>query len=49
MLKGIIVIAAAVMMQYVDTSMLYHNIKTQSVIKLYIMFNMLEVTPQSVS
>ncbi|XP_054711485.1 transmembrane anterior posterior transformation protein 1 homolog [Uloborus diversus] len=30
-------------MTYVDTSMLYHIVKSQSVIKLYIMFNMLEV------
>jgi len=27
-----------------DTSMIYHVIKSQSVIKLYIFFNMLEVT-----
>ncbi|GFT55910.1 transmembrane anterior posterior transformation protein 1 homolog [Trichonephila clavipes] len=30
-------------MTYVDTSMLYHIVKSQSVIKLYIMFNILEV------
>lgn len=30
-------------MNYVDTSMIYHIIKSQSVIKLYIFFNMLEV------
>ncbi|KAI1288002.1 Protein TAPT1 -like protein [Halotydeus destructor] len=42
-LKGIIVIVAAFLMSYVDTSVLYHNIKTQSVMKLYIFFNMLDV------
>ena len=31
-------------MSYVDTSMLYHMIKSQSVIKLYLMYNMIEVT-----
>ena len=30
-------------MSYVDTSMLYHMIKSQSVIKLYLMYNMIEV------
>lgn len=43
LLKGIIIIIAATLMAYVDTSMLYHIIKSQSVIKLYIFFNMLEV------
>lgn len=28
---------------YLDTNALYHQIKSQSVIKLYIFFNMLEV------
>lgn len=30
-------------MFYLDTNMLYHMIKSQSVIKLYIFYNMLEV------
>ena len=30
-------------MSYVDTSMLYHIIKSQSVIKLYLMYNMIEM------
>lgn len=43
LLKGSILIISAFLMGYVDTSMLYHIIKSQSVIKLYIFFNMLEV------
>lgn len=44
LLKGVILIISAILMNYVDTSMLYHIIKSQSVIKLYIFFNMLEVS-----
>lgn len=43
LMKGVIVICGVFLMSYVDTSMLYHIIKSQSVIKLYIFFNMLEV------
>lgn len=43
LLRGIILISATILISYVDTSILYHNIKSQSVIKLYIFFNMLEV------
>ncbi|GAB6023288.1 hypothetical protein CHUAL_008098 [Chamberlinius hualienensis] len=42
-LKGITFIACSFLMTYIDTSMMYHLIKSQSVIKLYIFFNMLEV------
>ncbi|RWS13743.1 Protein TAPT1-like protein [Dinothrombium tinctorium] len=42
-LKGVILILSAFLLSYLDTSMLYHMIKSQSVIKLYIFFNMLEV------
>lgn len=42
-LRGLILISATFLIGYVDTSILYHNIKTQSVMKLYIFFNMLEV------
>ncbi len=31
-------------MSYIDTSVMYHLIKSQSVIKLYIFYNMLEVS-----
>ncbi|XP_039282241.1 protein TAPT1 homolog [Nilaparvata lugens] len=43
LLKVSILIIASCMLFYVDTSMVYHLIKSQSVIKLYIFYNMLEV------
>uniref|UniRef100_A0A8C7IZH0 Transmembrane anterior posterior transformation 1b n=1 Tax=Oncorhynchus kisutch TaxID=8019 RepID=A0A8C7IZH0_ONCKI len=42
-MKGFIVVLCYVMMSYVDYSMMYHLIRGQSVIKLYIIYNMLEV------
>ncbi|GIY47146.1 protein TAPT1 homolog [Caerostris extrusa] len=47
--KVIILGTVSFMMTYVDTSMLYHIVKSQSVIKLYIMFNMLEVADKLIS
>uniref|UniRef100_A0A8B9IFJ3 Transmembrane anterior posterior transformation 1 n=1 Tax=Anser cygnoides TaxID=8845 RepID=A0A8B9IFJ3_ANSCY len=43
MLKGVILVICYFMMHYVDYSMMYHLIRGQSVIKLYIIYNMLEV------
>ncbi|XP_070647942.1 transmembrane anterior posterior transformation protein 1 homolog isoform X2 [Bos indicus] len=42
-LKGVILVICYCMMHYVDYSMMYHLIRGQSVIKLYIIYNMLEV------
>ncbi|KAF4513816.1 UNVERIFIED_CONTAM: hypothetical protein B566_EDAN015879 [Ephemera danica] len=42
-LKGVILICCSIVMTYIDTSMMYHLIKSQSIIKLYIFYNMLEV------
>ncbi|XP_048387069.1 transmembrane anterior posterior transformation protein 1-like isoform X1 [Stegostoma tigrinum] len=42
-LKALIMVICFVMMHYVDYSMMYHLIRGQSVIKLYIIYNMLEV------
>ncbi|XP_078534572.1 transmembrane anterior posterior transformation protein 1 homolog [Lissotriton helveticus] len=42
-MKGVILILCYFMMHYVDYSMMYHLIRGQSVIKLYIIYNMLEV------
>ncbi|KAG8453533.1 hypothetical protein GDO86_000240 [Hymenochirus boettgeri] len=42
-LKGIIMGICYFMLHYVDYSMMYHLIRGQSVIKLYIIYNMLEV------
>ena len=44
LLKGLIIVVCVYMMTYIDTSMMYHLIKSQSVIKLYLFYNMLEVT-----
>jgi len=43
LLKCSIIGTCCYAMSYVDTSMLYHMIKSQSVIKLYLMYNMIEV------
>jgi len=43
LLKGCILVTCSVGTLYIDTSVMYHIIKSQSVIKLYIFFNMLEV------
>jgi hypothetical protein len=42
-LKIIIILIASFIMQAVDTSVLYHLVRGQGVIKLYIFYNMLEV------
>lgn len=43
LLKGLIMVLCCSMMHYVDYAMMYHLIRGQSVIKLYIIYNMLEV------
>lgn len=43
-LKIFIIIAASFLMQFVDTSILYHLVRGQGIIKLYIFYNMLEVS-----
>ncbi|CAH1964666.1 unnamed protein product [Acanthoscelides obtectus] len=43
LLKALILLVCTATMFYLDTNMLYHLIKSQSVIKLYIFFNMLEI------
>ncbi|XP_013378717.1 transmembrane anterior posterior transformation protein 1 homolog [Lingula anatina] len=42
-LKVLILIIVCVAVSYVDTSMMYHIIRGQAIIKLYIFFNMLEI------
>ena len=42
-LKVIIIVCCYFLMQVVDLSMMYHMIRGQAIIKLYIFFNMLEV------
>ena len=48
-MKGVILVMCYFMMHYVDYSMMYHLIRGQSVIKLYIIYNMLEVRRASFS
>ncbi|XP_060527129.1 protein TAPT1 homolog isoform X2 [Cylas formicarius] len=43
LLKAVILIFCTVMLWSIDTNMMYHVIKSQSVIKLYIFYNMLEI------
>lgn len=43
LLKGFIIAGCVYVMSHIDTSMMYHLIKSQSVIKLYLFFSMLEV------
>ena len=42
-LSGSIVVICWVLLTYVDVSVLYHIVRGQSVIKLYVIYNMLEV------
>lgn len=48
-LKGTIIIICCVILSHVDMAMMYHLIKSQSVIKLYIFYNMLEVMRFTIS
>ncbi|CAB3398746.1 unnamed protein product [Caenorhabditis bovis] len=42
-IKVIIILSASMLIREIDSSILYHQVKSQSVIKLYIFYNMLEV------
>ncbi|KAJ8317668.1 hypothetical protein KUTeg_005572 [Tegillarca granosa] len=42
-LKGIILVVCLVIVNHIDTSMMYHLVRGQAVIKLYVFFNMLEM------
>lgn len=41
--KGLVIATCCLSLSYADTSMIYHLIRGQTAIKLYIFFNMLEV------
>jgi len=43
MLKGIILIVVTIIFQNIDTSVIYHVVRVQSVIKLYVVYNMLDI------
>ncbi|XP_039258882.2 transmembrane anterior posterior transformation protein 1 homolog [Styela clava] len=42
-LKALIFVITVYMMSYIDTSFIYHLVRAQTLIKLYIIYNMLEV------
>ena len=41
---GLILIGCCITLDYVDLSILYHIVRGQSVIKLYVIYNMLDVS-----
>ena len=43
LMRGVIFCGCCYILQYVDVSMVYHYIRGQSVIKLYVIYNVLEV------
>ncbi|XP_066922465.1 transmembrane anterior posterior transformation protein 1 homolog [Clytia hemisphaerica] len=43
LLKGIILVVVSLFMQSIDTSVIYHVVRVQSVIKLYVVYNMLDM------
>ncbi|CAF0727605.1 unnamed protein product [Brachionus calyciflorus] len=47
--KLILMVACYLMLTFIDTSMVYHIIRGQAIIKLYIFFNMLEVADRLLS
>ena len=49
LLKGFLIGLCVYVMSHIDTSMIYHIIKSQSVIKLYLFYNMLEVSSTTLS
>ncbi|TPX49539.1 hypothetical protein SeMB42_g02578 [Synchytrium endobioticum] len=43
LMKGGLILCCCFMLQYVDASRLYHSVRGQAVIKLYVIFNVLEI------
>jgi hypothetical protein len=44
LVKGLVVLGCAVPMCFMDISVVYHTVRAQAAIKLYMFFNMLEVS-----
>ena len=42
-IRGIVLLTSCLMLYCIDTSVVYHNLRGQSIIKSYVIFNMLEV------
>ena len=47
LLEGLVIIASCIVLMELDASRMYHNIKAQSTIKLYVIYNGLEVSVHS--
>ncbi len=45
--KGLVLLGCAVPMCFMDISVVYHTVRAQAAIKLYMFFNMLEVSLQT--
>lgn len=43
LLKGALILICSYLLLYIDASRLYHSVRGQSVVKLYVIFNVLEV------
>ncbi|XP_053407130.1 transmembrane anterior posterior transformation protein 1 homolog [Mercenaria mercenaria] len=48
-LKGIILVVCSFIMTHIDTSMMYHLVRGQATIKLYVFFNMLDMADRLLS
>jgi hypothetical protein len=45
LLKGLLVIMSSIMLMKLDPSRIYHNVRGQAAVKLYVIYNALEVCP----
>ena len=43
LLRGVLILLASYFLNHIDMSQAYHNVRNQSVIKLYVVFNVLEI------
>ncbi|XP_047128950.1 transmembrane anterior posterior transformation protein 1 homolog isoform X1 [Hydra vulgaris] len=49
LMKGLILALVSIVMVYVDTSVIYHVVRVQSIIKLYVVYNMLDMADKLLS
>lgn len=49
LLKGIMVVLGCMVVNHIDTSMIYHLVRGQTVIKLYVFYNMLDLVDRVMS
>ena len=48
LLKGLLILISCTILMYFDASMMYHSIRGQAAIKLYVIYNVLEVCPMCI-